>query len=156
MFLRDVKPICRSRGALFLNSIVNGYPRPYIATLIDSFRCHHNVSCSGGHEPDSLIMTTGKGYSSCLPLSKFPWPCPFCFVRERVIDCIWSSYWCITVIRALLCAIPRYRHDTNSLTMERLEGLPLSGPPHVVAHGLGTASICTHTRTAGEALLVRR
>ena len=44
-------------------------------------------------------------------------------------------YYC--ALRALLCAIPRYSHDADSLTMQKLGGLPLSGPPHVVAaHGL--------------------
>ena len=108
MFLREVKPICRSHGAQFLNSVVNGCPRLYIATLlIDVFRCRHNVSCSGGHEPDSLTMTTGKGFSSFTPIKiSVAVPILFCARTCHRLYAVVLVYYC--ALRALLCAIPRY------------------------------------------------
>ena len=120
----------------FLTVLLGALVQVYCPT-IDAFCCRHHVSCSGGHESDSFTMTTGKGSSSFTPT--------IIYVAVPVLFCartchrlyIVVVHICINVLRALLFAIPRYRHDANDLTVEGLDGFPLSGPPHVIAaHGL--------------------
>ena len=97
---------------------------------------------------------TGEGSSSCtrtiISVAVHVLVC----ARTCLRFCIWSSYcvrsYCIA--GSAVFSIPRYRHDENSLAMERLEGLPFCGPPHVVAaHGLRyIGHPRTKTRTARQ------
>ena len=140
----------------FFTVVVGALVQVLCPILIDAFCCRRHVSCSGYHEPDSLTMTTGKGSSSFTHIiTSVAMPVLFCARtchHFTLTDFISSSYWSSTVLRALLCAIPRYRHDAISLTMERLEGLPLSGPPHELLLTVsGTASIRTRRRQSSSA-----
>ena len=95
-YLREAQPVCRSCGAQVLDSV----------RWVPSSRYHRQTVHNIRKDRQTGRQARERGLHR-LPLPYFMWPCPFCFVRERVFDCTWSSYWRITaVLQALLCAIP--------------------------------------------------